>query len=105
MFGQATGAIHVSIVDLILPDTPCFPFSAFQFQQFLQTGHVSAGKGAGREGGASDDDDDEMTMATMFAGMQNKNIYIVSKVSLRFFGRLKPLDGVRKIIISGAEAV
>ena len=30
VFGQATGAIHVSIVDLILPETPCFPFGAFR---------------------------------------------------------------------------
>ena len=25
-----SGAIHVSIVDLILPETPCFPFGAFR---------------------------------------------------------------------------
>ena len=38
VFGQATGAVHVSIVDLILPDISCIPFSAFQFnQQFLET--------------------------------------------------------------------
>ena len=42
VFGQATGAVHVSIVDLILPDTPCFPFSAFQFHQFLQTELISS---------------------------------------------------------------
>ena len=42
MFGQATGAIHVSIVDLILPETPCFPFEAFQVKRFLQTLRTNA---------------------------------------------------------------
>ena len=42
VFGQATGAIHVSIVDLILPETPCFPFEAFQVKRFLQTLRTNA---------------------------------------------------------------
>ena len=42
VFGQATGAIHVSIVDLILPETPCFPFEAFQAKRFLQTLRTNA---------------------------------------------------------------
>ena len=42
VFGQATGAIHVSIVDLILPETPCFPFEAFQARRFLQTLRTNA---------------------------------------------------------------
>ena len=35
VFGQATGAVHVSIVDLILPDILCFPLSAFQFNSAI----------------------------------------------------------------------
>ena len=42
VFGQATGAIHVSIVDLILPETPCFPFETFQVKRFLQTLRTNA---------------------------------------------------------------
>ena len=42
VFGQATGAIYVSIVDLILPDTPCFPFETFQVKQLLQTLRTNA---------------------------------------------------------------
>ena len=42
VFGQAMGAIHVSIVDLILPETPCFPFEAFQAKRFLQTLRTNA---------------------------------------------------------------
>ena len=40
VFGQATGAVHVSIVDLILPDISCFPFSAFQFNPAIRGDRV-----------------------------------------------------------------